>query len=134
MVTRNCATTPYKDFEHTKGRDNILADSLSGLKTLGFYKVSDPGEPGSKYDKSILTQNQKLYVMSILSNTVTGNLKLQVLNTLISEKDLDDLPTQSTELSRDLIPSSFKCNLHMTSVTQLKQQDTHFSEIATKCK
>ena len=33
------AITPYKDFEHIKGKDNVMEDSLSRLKTLGLYEV-----------------------------------------------------------------------------------------------
>ena len=34
--------TLYIDFEHIKGRDNILSDSLSRLKTLGLYEAINP--------------------------------------------------------------------------------------------
>ena len=54
---------------------------------------------------------------------------------LVNEKDLDDLPSQSIDVhSKDHDPSSFKCNIDMTKVKQLQQQDTHTTEIATKCK
>ena len=64
------AITLYIDFKHIKRRDNILADSLSRLKTLGLYEASDPEEPSSKYGKSIFdTESRHMYVMSMLVNT-----------------------------------------------------------------
>ena len=47
------AITPYIDFEHIKGKDNVLEDSLLRLKTLGSYKAYDPSELGNEYCKSI---------------------------------------------------------------------------------
>ena len=34
--------TPYTQFDHIKGKENILADSLLRLKTLGLYKDNYP--------------------------------------------------------------------------------------------
>ena len=45
--------TPYIDFEHITGKDNVLEGSLSRLISLGFYENNDPKEPGSEYGKSI---------------------------------------------------------------------------------
>ena len=36
--------TSYVDFENIKGRDSILADSLSRLKAFGFLEANDPKE------------------------------------------------------------------------------------------
>ena len=47
------AIIPHIDFEHIKGRDTILADSLSRLKTLHLCKANDPKEPGIEYGKFI---------------------------------------------------------------------------------
>ena len=33
--------TPYINFKHMKGKENVLADSLSRLKCLGLYKDND---------------------------------------------------------------------------------------------
>ena len=41
------------DFVYIKERDNILADSLSKLKTLGLYETNDPKDPESEDGKSI---------------------------------------------------------------------------------
>ena len=34
--------TPYINFEHIKGKENVLANSLSRLQTLGLYKANEP--------------------------------------------------------------------------------------------
>ena len=40
------------DFEHIKGSNNTMTDSLSTLKALDLYEANDPKEPVSKYFKS----------------------------------------------------------------------------------
>ena len=37
---------PYIGFEHLKGKENILADSLSRLKTPGLYEADKPKKNG----------------------------------------------------------------------------------------
>ena len=36
------AITPYIDFKHVKGKENMLVDSLSRLRCLGIYEDNDP--------------------------------------------------------------------------------------------
>ena len=50
------AITPCIDFEHIKGKDNALADSLQRLRHLGLHDDNDPEEPGQECSKSILPQ------------------------------------------------------------------------------
>ena len=45
--------TPYTNFEHIKGKENMFAESPSRLKYLGLYKDNDPEKPGYEYGKSI---------------------------------------------------------------------------------
>ena len=40
------AITSYIEFEHFKGKDNVLVDSLSRLGCLGLHDGNDPEEPG----------------------------------------------------------------------------------------
>ena len=44
---------PDTEMELIKGKENILADSLSRLKTLGLYKTSTPQKEEHVYGKSI---------------------------------------------------------------------------------
>ena len=47
------AVTPHIEIEHMKGKDIVLADSLSRLRCLGLHDDNDPEEPGQECDKSI---------------------------------------------------------------------------------
>ena len=53
------AITSYIDYEHIKGKDNVLADSLSRPMTLGLHEAIGHEELESGYAKSFLTKNQK---------------------------------------------------------------------------
>ena len=66
------------DFEHIKGRNSILADSLSRLKTLGLHEANVPNSQEVNMANLFLTQNQKSYVMLILAKILTRNLKIKV--------------------------------------------------------
>ena len=54
------AITPCTGFEHIKGKDNVLADSLSRLKTSSLYEANDPKELGSEYGKSIFDTKSEI--------------------------------------------------------------------------
>ena len=45
--------TPHIKFKHIKGKENVLADSLSRLRCLGSHYNSDPKESGQEYARSI---------------------------------------------------------------------------------
>ena len=47
------AVTPHMEFEHIKGKNNVLADSLSCLRCLGLHDDNDPEQPNPEYWKSI---------------------------------------------------------------------------------
>ena len=56
----------YIAFKHIKGRDNILANSLSRLKTLGIYEANGCEEPGGDYGKSIFdTDSDVIFAVDI---------------------------------------------------------------------
>ena len=38
---------PYIQFENIEGKENVLADILLRLKTLGLYKGNDSEKPGT---------------------------------------------------------------------------------------
>ena len=73
------------NFEHIKGKDNVLGHSILGLRTSGLYEANDPKELESEYGKSIF-DTELQYVMTILVNTLTGNLKSKIVNTLLMRK------------------------------------------------
>ena len=45
--------TPYINFEYTKGKKNILGNSLSWLHILGLYEANEPKKEILEYGKSI---------------------------------------------------------------------------------
>ena len=91
--------------------------------------------PGSEYGKSVFDTETEIVCDVYISQHSNREFEIKGIKYLIDEKELDDLPSQSTDThSRDPNPSSFKCNLDITKVKQLQQQDTHITEIATKCK
>ena len=47
------AITPHIEFKHTKGKENVLVDSLSRLRYLGLHNDNYPEETGQEHGKSI---------------------------------------------------------------------------------
>ena len=41
--------SPHITSQHIKGKDNILADSISHLQCPGLYERSPPGKPGEEF-------------------------------------------------------------------------------------
>ena len=95
-----------------KSRVDILADSLSRLKTSDLNAANDPEEPGSEYGKSIFETESE-----IVCNVNINQHSNRVIKYLICENDQDDLPSQSKdENSRNPILIALKCHLDMTKV------------------
>ena len=89
----------------------------------------------SKYGRSIF--DSELDIISDINISQYSNREFEIkgIKYLIDEKDLDDPPSQIVDAhSKDPNPSPFKCNLDMTKVQQLQQQDTDITEIDTRCK
>ena len=57
------AITPYINFEHINGKENILADSLSQLWTLGLYKANEPIKKDMNMANPCSIWKQKLHVI-----------------------------------------------------------------------
>ena len=106
------AITPYIEFEHIKGRDNILLGILTRLKTLSLYEANDPNEPGSEYDKSMFASYPKIICDVDISKHSNKEFEIKDIKYHIDEKDLNSFPSLSTDPN----PSSFKCNLDMKNV------------------
>ena len=45
--------TPHIEYNHIKGKENILVDSLSRLKTLGLYERNTPEKDRYENGKSV---------------------------------------------------------------------------------
>ena len=108
------AIIPYIDFEHIKGRGNILADSLPRLKNLDLNEANDPKELGSEYGKSIFETDSEIVCGVHISQHSNREFEIKCIKYIIDEKDLDDFPSHGTDAhSSDPNPSLFKCNLDM---------------------
>ena len=54
--------SPHITFQHIKGKDNILADSLSHLQCLGLYEKSSPQKKiGEEYGISIFDEGETIH-------------------------------------------------------------------------
>ena len=85
------AITPYINFEHIKGKENVLANSLSRLQTLGLYEANKPKKEGHEYGKSILNSETEM-VCSIKSNQkVNQDFEVDGVKYQFDSKHEDDL-------------------------------------------
>ena len=53
--------SPYITFQHIKGKDNILADSLNHLQCLGLYERSPQEEPGEEFGIMIFNEREAIH-------------------------------------------------------------------------
>ena len=67
--------TPHIDFEHIKGKDNVLGDSLSRLRHLGLLDDNDTEKPGLEYGKSIFDTDEN--IINSLDNLGVGWYSLE---------------------------------------------------------
>ena len=85
------AMTPHIEFDHIKGKDNILADSSSTLKTLGSYETNTPEKEGHAYGKSIFDLEPE-EVCSVDSNQkVNQEFEIDGIKYQLDPKHKDDL-------------------------------------------
>ena len=66
VLTQNWALeifliSPHITFQHIKGKDNILADSLSQLQCLGLYEKAPQGKPGEEYGVTIFDEGKTIH-------------------------------------------------------------------------
>ena len=67
--------TPHIGFQHIKGKDNVLTDSLPRLRHLGVHDDNDPEEPGQEYGKSIFDKDEN--TINSLDNDQNSNDKFK---------------------------------------------------------
>ena len=53
------AITPHIEFEHIKGKNNVLTDSLSRLRCLGQHD-NDPEDPVQEYRKPVFETHENI--------------------------------------------------------------------------
>ena len=52
--------SPHITFHHIKGKDNMLADSLSHLQCLGLHEKSPQKKPGEEYCVTIFDEGETI--------------------------------------------------------------------------
>ena len=82
---------PHNEFEHIKGKEDILADSLSRLKTLGLYENNGPEKPGHEYGESIFNFNLETACNVDTSHNANQGFEIDSVKYELDEEDLDDL-------------------------------------------
>ena len=68
--------TPNIEFKQIKGKENVLADSLTRLQCLGLLDNHDPEEPGQEYGKSIFDMDKNM--INILDSDENSNDKFEI--------------------------------------------------------
>ena len=72
--------TPYIEFKHIEGKENILADSLPRLKTLGLYETNTPEKEGHENSKSVFNLETQMVCSVDGNQNIAKILKLMVSN------------------------------------------------------
>ena len=91
--------TPYIDFEHIKGKENELANSLSTLQVLGLHEANEPEKEGHEYSKSISNSEAEI-VYSIGNNQmVNQGFEVEGFKHQFDAKHVDDLLLHDTSVN-----------------------------------
>ena len=78
--------TPYIEFKCIKGKENVLADSLLGLKSLGLYEDNDSEKLGHEYGKSSFDSDLQSVCYVDTGHNAIKDLKLKVSNNILIRK------------------------------------------------
>ena len=90
------AITPYIDFEHIKGIENILAGSVSWIQTLGLYEAKASKKDGHEYGESIFDSETET-VCSVENNEkVNQDFEANGVKYQLDVKHVDDLSLHDT--------------------------------------
>ena len=111
--------TPHIEFEHIKGKNNVLADSLSWLRCLDLHDDNDPEWPGQE-----IWKNHSLKLMKS-----ADQFKINGKQYNLDKHNADNTHASST--STDSPPHT--CHLDPQKLRQLQQQDENITEVIVKC-
>ena len=91
------AITPHIVFEHIKGKNNVLADSLWWLRCLGLQVDNGSEEPGQEYGKSIFETDENI-IHSLNNDQIKLiNLKLMDNSIFLTKNDADNTHPSTTK-------------------------------------
>ena len=124
------AIPPHIEFEHIKGKENVLADSLPRQRCLGLHDDNDPEHPGQEYSKSIFDTDKN--IINSLDNDQNSNDKFKINEQkyILDKNDTDNTHASST--STNSLPQPW--SLDLQKIRQLQQQDEYITKLIAKCK
>ena len=100
------AITPHIEFEHSKRKNNVLADSLSRLRCLGIHDDNDPERLGQEYGKSIFkTDENIIHSLDDVQNS-TDKFKINRQQYILDKNEADNTHASTTII--DSLPHT--CN------------------------
>ena len=115
MVTGNACCNTLHRIEHIKGKNNVLADSLSRLRHLGLHDDNNPEESGKEYGKSIFETDEN--IIHSLDNDLksTDQFEINRQRYILDKNNTDN--THASNTSTDSLPH--KCNSDPPKLKQL---------------
>ena len=123
---------PHIGFEHIKGKENILADSLSRLKILGLYETNTPEKEGHGYSKFVFNLEPETVCNIDRNQKVNQAFEIDSMKYQLDTEHEDDLSSPDTVVKPKL-QDPLQCMSDLTEVKQLHGQDMHLSKIIAKC-
>ena len=87
MGFRIFSISPHIIFQHIKGKDNILADSLSQLQCLGLYENSPPEKLGEEYSVVIFNDSETIHEHVQPEDFTSPNPNMVTLNTYSNNEE-----------------------------------------------
>ena len=89
--------TPYINFEHIKGKENVGANNLSTLGTIDLYEADEPKKEGHEYGKSVFDSET---VCSIeIKEKVNQDFEVGGVKYQLDAKQVDDLLLHDTSVN-----------------------------------
>ena len=117
--------TPHIEFKHIKGKENILADSSSKLKTLGLYETNTPEKEGHEYGKSVFDLEPETVCSVDSSQKVNEEFEIDSIKYQLDIEHGDDLSSSDTAAKPKLEDPS-QCELDLTEVKQISSAKPTF--------
>ena len=89
------AITPHIEFEHIKGKENVLADSLSRLRHFGLHDDNGAEDQGQEYGKFIFGTGENMINNLDSEQNLNNKFKIDGKQYILNKSDLDSTSTNS---------------------------------------
>ena len=121
--------------KHIKGKQNILADSLSGLRHLGLHDDNDTELLGQEYGKSNLDMDENTVNKTESVQNINDKFEIDSIKYSQDEKDLANTRLQNTSTNvtgTNSLPCI--CNFDLQKIKWLQDEDEYIAKLIDKCK